>query len=701
MLKFIGMTKKTALILAFFLLNWLCPGNFAVAASAYPNDTYIKNQWYLGRIGFNQVWSKKLSNKEVVVAVIDSGVDIDHPDLVDRIWKNRFEINGNKIDDDKNGFIDDVYGWDFILNTPDPRPKMSSNIDEGSLNHGTMVAGIIAASVNNGLGIAGISQNAKIMPLRSLDERGEGRISDVIRAIDYAINNGADIINLSFTGLEYNQGFKEAIERAYKAGVIVVAAAGNNSEDLSKNPLYPACFKGPQNENIIISVSATNTLDQRAYFSAYSSACVDISAPGISFFSTSFYNPEKELYHSYDGYWSGTSMSAALISGSLALIKEANPKLSNKELSEILLKSADNINALNPDFVNHLGSGRVNVANSVNWALEKLDNISPHFLLFPQSGGASFKSTKLLKTTSENEDINFNTLRLVKRKGVEKEQYSVYGQNFSGTINMINADLDNNGSQEIILGAGFGSGPQVMILDQKFNVINQFFAYEEKFRGGVNVAVGDVDGDGQKEIITAAGAGGGPHIRIFDAQGNLKGQFFAYDAKFSGGVNIAVGELKIGSPAKIICVPASQGEAHVKIFNGQGILESHFFAYENRFANGATVQVANIFGKDSKENKEIIVAPNAGREPEIRIFDFYGQRLGGFLAYAEKFKNGVNLAVGDLDKDGLAEIITGAGPGGTPHVRAFSGKGELKESFYGLEADFSGGVKVGFIELIN
>ncbi len=693
MLKFIGMNKKTVSILAFFLLAVLCPSFFVIGAANYPSDSNIKNQWYLSRIGFNQIWSKNLSNKDVVVAVIDSGVSIDHPDLIDRIWRNNFEIAGNKIDDDKNGFIDDVYGWDFASNVADPRPKISQNADESGLNHGTMVAGIIGASVDNGLGISGVSKNAKIMALRALDERGEGKINDVIRAIDYAISNGADIINLSFTGLEYNQGFREAIERAYKAGVVVVAAAGNNSEDLSQDPLYPACFKGIKNENIIISVSATDTLDQRAHFSAYSSACVDISAPGISFFSTYFYDLEKESYRDYEGYWSGTSMSAAVVSGALALIKEANPKLNNRELVDVLLKSSDNINSLNPNFIDQLGVGRVNVANSVNWALEKLENISTRFLLFPQSGIASFKNS--------DEGKSFNTIRLVKSKGVEESRYSVYGQNFSSTINMVTADLDNNGSQEIILGTGAGAGPQVMILDQKFNIINQFFAYEQKFRGGVNVAVGDIDGDGEKEIITAPGAGGGPHIRIFDTKGKLKGQFFAYDAKFSGGVNISVGDLIGDTSAEIVTVPASQGGSHVKIFNGQGILESHFFAYESRFVGGASVKVADVYGKNSKGKREIVVAPNAGRDPEIKIFDFYGQQLRGFLAYAEKFKNGVNLAVGDINKDGLDEIITGAGPGGAPHVRAFTGKGELKESFYGLEASFTGGVKVGFIELIN
>ena len=190
-------------------------------------------------------------------------------------------------------------------------------------------------------------------------------------------------------------------------------------------------------------------------------------------------------------------------------------------------------------------------------------------------------------------------------------------------------------------------------------------------------------------------------IKIFDTKGKLKGQFFAYDQKFSGGVNLAVGDVMGDFRAEIVTVPMSLGGSHVKVFDGQGILQSHFFAYESRFVGGANVKIGNVYGKSSKGKNEIVLAPGPGRDPEIKTFDAYGTQLRGFLAYAEKFKNGVNLAIGDINKDGLDEIITGAGPGGAPHVRAFTGKGELKESFYGLEANFTGGVSVGFVELNN
>lgn len=621
---------KNRIIGTIFLL-FLSLGGLKMVQAA-PNDPHFKKQWYLNRIGFDYVWNREFRGSEVVVAVVDSGVDVYHPDLKGSIWFNHFEIEANGIDDDHNGFIDDVYGWNFVDNNADPRPRVLPSSNDDGLNHGTMVAGIIGAQINNDLGISGIAPRVKIMALRAVNERGEGKINDVIRAIDYAINNGADIINLSFTGSNYNKGFREAIERANRAGIIVVTAAGNNSANLDLDPLYPACFQGNEGERILVSVSATDALDQKTNFSSYGRNCVDISAPGISFFSTSFFDSEKNEPLDYNGYWSGTSMSTAVISGSLALIKNINPKLNRSELLEVLFKSSDQLNLLNPDYQNSLGAGRVNLYNAVNWAEEKWDNLSNRFIVFPQSKIAEFKT----------EDNNFNYLRILKNRGVEEKRFLAFGPDFNASVSIASNE------SKIVVGAGLGGGPQVRIFDKTSKLENQFFAYNEKFRGGVNVAVGDLDGDGRAEIVTGAGPGGGPHVRIFDLAGNLKGQFFAYEDSFLGGVK---------------------------------------------------VKVANVLGLKTKDQQEIIVSPGPGRLAEVKIFSRYGQEFKKFLAYDNNFSNGVNLAVGDLNKDGLSEIITGAGPGGAPHVRAFDGQGNLKASFYALESDFEGGVIVDFMEL--
>src|SRR5690606_30958863 len=166
------------------------------------------------------------------------------------------EIAGNGIDDDRNGYIDDIHGWDFVSNDNDPRPDVSGSYDVLGANHGTVDAGVAAARGGNGKGIAGVAWQATIMPLRALNSDGSGSPEDVVRAIEYAMHNGAKIINLSFAGPSYRPELAIAVRRAYDAGVFVVAAAGNAPQggepvDLDKTPLYPICLDRESDENFI------------------------------------------------------------------------------------------------------------------------------------------------------------------------------------------------------------------------------------------------------------------------------------------------------------------------------------------------------------------------------------------------------------------------------------------------------------------
>ncbi|MEK7172423.1 MAG: S8 family serine peptidase, partial [Patescibacteria group bacterium] len=201
--------------------------NFLYHASIIPSDTYFTNQWYLQKIKAVEAWDQIRESPNITIAIIDSGVQINHPDLASNLWANSKEIPGNNIDDDKNGYIDDVYGWDFVNNVADPSPKFMPGFTEAGILHGTIVAGIAAASGNNAAGIAGVTWSAKIMALKVLDDKGEGSTDRVVKAIDYAVANGANIINLSFVGADYSNSLNEAIKRAYSAGVIIVAAVGN------------------------------------------------------------------------------------------------------------------------------------------------------------------------------------------------------------------------------------------------------------------------------------------------------------------------------------------------------------------------------------------------------------------------------------------------------------------------------------------
>lgn len=663
--------------------------NFTYKAAIIPSDTNYSNQWYLSKIKAPQAWDTVRESPDIIIAIIDSGVQIEHPDLKDNIWKNKKEIAGNGIDDDKNGFIDDVNGWDFVNNVNDPRPKFQDGYSSAGILHGTIVAGIAAASGNNAGGISGVTWRAQIMPLKVLDDKGEGDTNSVIKAIDYAIANGADILNFSFVGFGNSHALERAIRRAYEAGILIVAAAGNEQDEgngyfLDEKPMYPACHDGNFGENMVIGVSATDALDQKANFSSYGNKCVDIAAPGVSIYSTSVYSPDASadgyvFNKYYDGYWSGTSMAAPMVSGALALIETIGPGYNRKEAIDFLLASSDNINRLNQDYLWQLGRGRLNVGQAVLNVKNRLVEKTARIMIAPNSSGTS-------------------TVDFFDKNGVYEFGIAAYGDNYRGGIYVASGDVDGDGVSEMISGTGFGGGPQVRIFDINGNVKGQFFAYDKNFRGGVHVAVADVDGDNVAEIITGAGFGGGPQVRIFDINGKVKGQFFAYDKNFRGGVNVAAGDVDGDSIAEIITGAGFGGGPHVRIFDKDGKVKGQFFAYDKNFRGGVNVAIGKIHGGARTNLIKIITAPGNGGGPHIKIFTAKGDTISQFFAYDKKFHGGVSLAVEDLDADGLDDIITGAGPGGTPHVRIFNDKGTLKYSFLAYEPGYSGGVNVGGIK---
>jgi len=263
--------------------------NYLVHANAtIPDDTDFSRLWGLHNIGQNvngtsgtndadmdapEAWDVGTGSSDVVVAVIDTGVDLNHPDLQPNIWINAGEIAANGIDDDGNGYIDDVNGWDFVVNDNDP---LDAN------GHGTHVAGTVAAVGNNATGVAGVSWSAKIMALRFMDAWGIGSTDNAISAIEYAAAMGADIINNSWGSSTYNpsQSLKEAIEAS---GALVVCAAGNSGWNTDTYiPHYPSNYDSSN----IIAVAASDQNDNRAYFSNYGPFSVDVAAPGTNIYST-------------------------------------------------------------------------------------------------------------------------------------------------------------------------------------------------------------------------------------------------------------------------------------------------------------------------------------------------------------------------------------------------------------------------------
>lgn len=347
--------------------------DFVSTTSRVPNDELFTFQWghdntgqFVGGSGAGvndadadstNAWDLTIGSKSVIIAVIDTGVDIDHPDLAANIWTNPGEIAGNGIDDDGNGFVDDVNGWDFGDLDNDPRDPQG---------HGTHVAGIIGAVGNNGIGVAGVSWNVSILPIKAVDESGSFPFSATLGAYDYIVTlkeAGHNIVasNNSYGAYapalfeEFLQDQKDAIQRTIDAGIVFVAAAGNDGADIDAideqdRTAFPAGYDLPG----IISVAATDNDDGLAGFSNYGAREVDIGAPGVDILST--------VPGAGYAIFSGTSMASPYVAGAIGLIASARPGASPVELRAALMNSSDPI----PSLQNRVQSGgRLNVWRAV------------------------------------------------------------------------------------------------------------------------------------------------------------------------------------------------------------------------------------------------------------------------------------------------------------------------------------------------
>ena len=314
--------------------------DYLISVAIIPSDPRWENQWAPAKIGAPAAWEITTGSEEIVIAVLDTGLKLDHPDLAATVWTNPGEVPANSLDDDQNGKVDDVHGWHFYhqCSGSECLPFEDDDLRDDN-GHGTHVAGIAAAETDNQVGIAGISWGAQLMPVKVLDEYGDGWYSDVIAGIVYATDNGADVVNLSLGGEESSQALQEAVDYSHAQGVLLIAATGNKGWPV----FYPAAC------DHVLAVGATDADDQRPEFSNYGPE-TDVVAPGVSIYST---------WPWLDGYWhkSGTSMAAPHAAGLAALIWSARPDLSNDQVAQAISRTALDLGA--PGWDEFYGWGRI------------------------------------------------------------------------------------------------------------------------------------------------------------------------------------------------------------------------------------------------------------------------------------------------------------------------------------------------------
>ncbi len=310
-----------------------------------PNDTYFSFQYGLTptgtvNIGAENAWNTKTSCSKV--AVLDTGVDTGHIDLKDNLWKNKNETPNNGRDDDKNGYVDDYYGVDLV----DGR---GSGIDDNG--HGTHVAGIVAAKGNNSSGVTGVCWKGNVMSVKFMNRFGLGTTSGAIAGIQYAVKKGAKVINASFGSSTNSKSLEDAVKYAKSKGVLIVAAAGNDSINIDKTPMYPASYR---DSNILV-VAASTSADTLASFSNYAGNAVDMAAPGENIVSTYPGNKYASL--------SGTSMAAPMVAGAAGLLRARNSKASYKKLRNALRDTVDRSSAFDGKLYK---DGRINLERALD-----------------------------------------------------------------------------------------------------------------------------------------------------------------------------------------------------------------------------------------------------------------------------------------------------------------------------------------------
>lgn len=373
-----------------------------------------------------RAWEITQGSRDIKIAVIDTGIDYNHPDLAEQMWTNEAELNGEEgVDDDGNGYVDDIHGYDFANNDGDPNDGHS---------HGTHCAGTIGAA-HNAFGVAGVMRDVQFVGVKFLTDSGSGSTANAIKSIDYATRVGVDIMSNSWGGGGRSEALKEAIERANDAGIVFTAAAGNSSTDNDSRPHYPSNYEVDN----VISVAATTASDDIASFSCYGKRTVHIGAPGHKILST----VKDGGYASY----SGTSMATPHVSGVIGLLLSQEQGLSPLEVRNRVMRTSDPVAALRGKTIN---SGRINAFNLLtnhepersepkpeDWvtvAVDAWESAHPYEDKVTETRTFSVEGAKFIRIKIEKFDFEdrYDYLEIKDANGVLIEKVTGSGENFAG-----------------------------------------------------------------------------------------------------------------------------------------------------------------------------------------------------------------------------------------------------------------------------
>ena len=604
--------------------------NYRMGVFATPNDPFMNSSgswgqsypdlWGLKNIQAEQAWDISTGSSEVVVAVVDTGVNYSHPDIAENIWVNEGEIPNNGIDDDGNSFVDDVRGWDFYYEDNNPTDGHG---------HGTHVSGTIAAVTDNGEGIAGISWHSRIMAVKGLSDSGSGYADQLANGLQYAADNGADVISNSWGGRGWSDAIADAVDYAHSLGCVVVAAAGNSNED--------AFGFTPANVQNVITVAASNHNDRKASFSNWGTK-IDVAAPGgdgteeddganylgrnilsLRAAGTDMYGDSICIFEQDYYRCRGTSMACPHVSGLAALILSKHPEFTNEQVRQVIRISADDIvdplgdGADYAGFDIYMGFGRINAYKAL-----QIDSILTARITYPVAYKVTSGIVDVIGTAS---GFDFQYYKLEFGQGLTPTEWTEISYSFTEVNDGILGTWDAN-----LIIPGVLYTLRLQVVDNNFNT------FEDRVT-----------------VISSLPAQEGWPVQI--GEGLFSSPMVA-DLTDSPGLELIIGSLD----NKVYC------------FTSEGNLLEGW----PKETQGDVLSTPAVADLDSDEDLEIIVGSSDGK---MYIWHHDGTEFSGWPR-----QTGAAIvsspAVGDLDGDGDLEIVVGSYD---KKIYAFHHEGSLVE----------------------
>lgn len=653
----------------------------ATAFAKKSNDPQV-DQWGYEDTGVYRAWDMSTGSSDVVVAVIDNGFDSGHPDLRDNVWINTKEIAGNGKDDDKNGYVDDVQGWNFALEdfngdgeiddneakgNNNPRPVVDGLTQEekdGNIfSHGTVVAGIIGAVGNNEQDGAGINWKVKLMNVKVLDNSGIGFLDNMPAAIRYAADNGAHVINISIVGGTQLDELDAALKYAYDKGVFVVVASGNDYLDLNLTRMYPVCSDADSKVGFVIGTGAVDKDHHAAEFSNTGSDCVDIAAPGVGINSTIRYSPKNGLKDSYGFGWDGTSFASPFIAGAAALVKSVRPDWKAPEIADALLRTVHHTPSENEaEYANLFGAGLLQVDKAVAYALSTrktplVNADSKHRILSYQPQTGDVEERNSLDGTSA----------LYKRIGLVGIDKVISFKDSAGTPLYAVARASTDGSRE------------VAIYNKKFQTQNTIAFPNEKYP--IDMMIGDVNAENAGlEIVVAPQTAGNTVFNVYRMDGSLL--YEAYEEIPHTSVQVALVNNDAGSQDVMVLVNTKES-VMVERYPNKGDVTAIVVP---DYARGGTIATGDI---DGDGQGEFILGSGKGQPTALGYYELDGSLKSKFYGYDPGFTGGIRAQILDYDADGAEDVLISALDGTQP-VRVWNRKVKRLDNWYPFGEGFRG-----------